>query len=285
MQASLERQANVRKSPLQITWLVAVILATLLVSSSQTVAWGESCGISKKLAGLFGSGDVALLKLQQASNCQQARTTTVHKAQPYFTYQVACSPNRGFLADGFCSTTPCVGGRSYAFRTLHNPDGTQAAAGFACVSLNQAAVVPGITAAEVFAAVRRVKLPGGAIRATPGARGLANLRSFFFLEGAAQPPVDLTVRGSTVRARFEVVEYRWSFGDGQALVTAGPGTPGQDSEVHAIYRRRGRYAVSVEVAWRAEAFLGGNRVGEVDGLASSSQVAYPVAELQTVLTG
>jgi hypothetical protein len=141
-----------------------------------------------------------------------------------------------------------------------------------------------VTAAEVFAAVRRVRLPGGAIRATPGARGLANLRSFFFLQGVDQPPVDLTVRGSTVRARFEVVEYRWSFGDGQTLVTAGPGTAGQDSEAHATYRRRGRYPVSVEVAWKAEAFLEGNRVGEVDGLASTAQVTYPVAEVQTVLT-
>lgn len=140
-----------------------------------------------------------------------------------------------------------------------------------------------MTAAEVFAAVRRVRLPGGAIRATPGARGLANLPSFFFLEGVVQPPVELSVRGSTVRARFEVVEYRWSFGDGQALVTAGPGTAGQGSEVHATYRRRGHYAVSVEVAWRAEAFLEGSRVGEVDGLASTAQAAYPVAELQTVL--
>jgi len=137
----------------------------------------------------------------------------------------------------------------------------------------------------VFAAVRRVRLPGGAISITPGVRGLANLPAFFSLENVAQPPVDLTVRGSTVRARFDVVEYRWSFGDGQTLVTSGPGTPGLDSEVHATYRQRGRYTVSVQVAWRAEAFLEGSRVGQVDDLASGTQVAYPVAELRTVLTG
>jgi hypothetical protein len=262
------------------------ILAIVLLTSIPVDA--EGCGPRAIVAGVVAAAtDTAELVLGGSSSCSDGenKSITYYPPQPYYTYEVTCSPNPANRLDGLCSTTPCTNRLAFALRTIHNPDGTQAAAGFACVSLNQAAVVPGITAAEVFAAVRRVKLPGGAIRATPGARGLANLRSFFFLEGAAQPPVDLTVRGSTVRARFEVVEYRWSFGDGQALVTAGPGTPGQDSEVHAIYRRRGRYAVSVEVAWRAEAFLGGNRVGEVDGLASSSQVAYPVAELQTVLTG
>jgi hypothetical protein len=142
-----------------------------------------------------------------------------------------------------------------------------------------------VTAADVFAAVRRVKLPGGAIKVLPGVRGLANLPSFFSVQGVVQPPVDLRVGGSTVHARFDVVEYRWSFGDGQTLVTSGPGSAGQDSEVQATYRQRGRYTVSVQVAWKAEAFLEGGRVGEVAGLASEAAVSYPVAELRTVLTG
>src|SRR6266508_1646110 len=265
--------------------LVLVLLVASLVSSGSH-AYADICGPSVVTADIFASSeDTAIVSVDGASGSGSGKVKLVsdHRPQAYYTFEVACSPNPAYPANGFCSSTPCTSGLSFAFRTIHNPDGTQADAGFACVSLDQASVGPGVTAAEVFAAVRRVRLPGGAIRATPGARGLANLPSFFFLEGVVQPPVELSVRGSTVRARFEVVEYRWSFGNGQALVTAGPGTAGQDSEVHATYRRRGHYAVSVEVAWRAEAFLEGSSIGEVDGLASTAQAAYPVAELQTVL--
>jgi hypothetical protein len=144
---------------------------------------------------------------------------------------------------------------------------------------------PGITTAEVFAAIRRVKLPGGQIGAVPQLRGLANLESFFFIRGATQPPVDLQVGGSVVHAQFRVVEYRWAFGDGQDLVTTGPGTKGLDSQVRAAFGRRGRYRVGVTVLWTAAAFLEGRRVGQVDQLVPRAQTTYPVAEVRTILTG
>jgi hypothetical protein len=137
----------------------------------------------------------------------------------------------------------------------------------------------------VFEAVRRVRLPGGAIGVEPGVRGLANLESYFWVEGVEQPPVDLQVGGATVHAEFRVVEYRWSFGGGEPLVTEGPGTPGLESEVNTTFRRRGVYPVEVTVMWAAEAFLDGRRVGEVDDLVSRAEMSYPVAELRTVLTG
>ena len=181
---------------------------------------------------------------------------------------------------------PCPGaGLFFAFRTIHRPDGSSAPAGFECVSLEQAVATPGVSLAQVFEAVRRVKLPGGEIGAEPGVRGLANLESFFWVEGASQPPVDLQVGGSTVHAEFRVVEYRWSFGGGEPLVTRGPGRPGLESEVNTVFRRRGVYPVEVTVVWVAEAFLDGARVGEVDDLVSRAAMSYPVAELRTVLTG
>jgi hypothetical protein len=82
-----------------------------------------------------------------------------------------------------------------------------------------------------------------------------------------------------------VVEYRWSFGGGEPLVTRGPGRPGLESEVNTTFRRRGVYPVEVTVVWVAEAFLDGSRVGEVDDLVSRAAMSYPVAELRTVLTG
>jgi hypothetical protein len=91
------------------------------------------------------------------------------------------------------------------------------------VSLEQAVATPGVTVAQVFEAVRRVKLPGGEIGVEPGVRGLANLESFFWVEGANQEPVDLQVGGSTVHAEFRVVEYRGSFGGGGAVGDGGAG--------------------------------------------------------------
>jgi hypothetical protein len=170
-------------------------------------------------------------------------------------------------------------------RTIHRPDGSSGPAGFSCVSLDQAVAAPGVTVAQVFEAVRRVKLPGGEIGVEPGVRGLANLQSFFWVEGLDQSPVDLEVGGSTVHAEFRVLEYRWSFGDGEPLVTRGPGSPGLESEVRTTFARRGFYRVGVTVIWAAEAFLDGRRVGEVDDLVSRAETTYPVAELRTVLTG
>jgi hypothetical protein len=144
---------------------------------------------------------------------------------------------------------------------------------------------PGLTVAQVFEAVRRVRLPGGEIGVEPGVRGLANPESFFWVEGVEQPPVDLEVGGSTVHAEFRVLEYQWTFGDGEPLVTRGPGSPGLESEVRATFARRGFYRVGVTVMWAAEAFLDGRRVGEVDDLVSRAETTYPVAELRTVLTG
>jgi PKD domain len=152
-------------------------------------------------------------------------------------------------------------------------------------SLNQAAAAPGVSLAQVFEAIRRVKLPGGTIGATPNVRGLVNLESFFWVRGAEQSPVDLRVGGSTVHAEFRVVKYRWSFGDGSTLATEGPGTEGLGGEVHVAYRDRGRYRVTVQVAWTAEAFLDGRRVGEVGDLASRAATSYPVAEIKSVITG
>jgi hypothetical protein len=105
------------------------------------------------------------------------------------------------------------------------------------------------------------------------------------VEGASQTPVQLSIGGSILRAEFRVVEYRWTFGGSETLVTEGPGTPDLESEVNTAFRRRGAHRVGVTVVWVAEAYLDGRRVGEVDDLVSGAETTYPVAELRTVLTG
>lgn len=251
-------------------------------------ARGDPCGLAAT-ATLYGAGDVATLAGRGISKCQDEGIRLIgaeQQRQPYFTSEIVCSPDRQAAAEGLCSTTPCSdSGRFFAFRTIHRPDGSSGPAGFSCVSLDQAVATPGVTVAQVFEAIRRVKLPGGEIGVEPRVRGLANLQSFFWVEGVEQPPVDLEVGGSTVHAEFRVVEYRWSFGGGEPLVTTGPGSPGLESEVRTTFARRGFYRVGVTVMWVAEAYLDGRRVGEVDDLVSRAETTYPVAELRTVLTG
>ena len=212
---------------------------------------------------------------------------SVAGAQPYLFYLGDCLLHRqaGRQLKGCARRLRVRLGRFFAFRTIHRPDGSSGPAGFSCVTLDQAVATPGVTMAQVFEAVRRVRLPGGEIGVEPEVRGLANLESFFWVEGTSQAPVELQVGGSTVRAEFRVVEYRWSFGGGEPLVTEGPGRPGLGSEVRTTFGRRGFYRVGVTVVWVAEAYLDGRRVGEVDDLVSGAETTYPVAELRTVLTG
>ena len=244
------------------------------------------CDEHPSFGNIAGSRDTVVLSGRRAAQCNSDERTvaTAQIPMPYYTEQIVCSTDRVQAAAGLCSATPCPTS-FFALRTLHFPDGRAEAAGFRCVTLDQAVATPGITVAQVFEAVRRVKLPGGEIGVEPEVRGLANLESYFWVEGANQPPVELQVGGSTVRAEFRVVEYRWSFGGGEPLVTRGPGSPGLESEVRTTFSRRGFYRVGVTVMWVAEAYLDGRRVGEVDDLVSRAETTYPVAELRTVLTG
>jgi hypothetical protein len=270
-----------RGAVLAIAW----ILIVLLVSANSDNASARECG-AEIIADLVGSGNIAEITATGQVGCERKIAPITGAQQPFYTHELACSPDRREANEGICSTTPCPGaGQFFAFRTIHRPDGSSGPAGFSCVTLEQAVATPGVTAAQVFEAIRRVKLPGGEIGVKPEVRGLANLESYFWVEGTNQPPVELQVGGSTVRAEFRVVEYRWTFGGEEGLVTEGPGSPGLESEVRTTFARRGFYRVGVTVMWAAEAYLDGRRVGEVDDLVSRAETTYPVAELRTVLTG
>jgi hypothetical protein len=261
--------------------LLAIVGSQL--RSGAAIAAG--CEEYPSFGNIAGSQDTAIISGRGARRCDSnAANISSLVPQSYYTHQIVCSTNRAQALDGVCSATPCRNS-FFALRTLHHPNGTSTPAGFQCVTLTQATPTPGLTTAQVFAAIRRVKLPGGQIGAVPEVRGLANLDSFFYLQGATQPPVDLQVGGQVVHAEFRPVEYRWAFGDGHGLITTGPGTPGLHSEVRTAFQRRGRYRVGVTIMWTAQAFLAGRRVGQVEELVSRAATSYPVAEIHTTLTG
>jgi hypothetical protein len=272
-----------------IVLLVVFAAASGIPTPSEAqLALAEGCTGGFVRGSIAGEGNRVKLSLDgRSASCSAPSVQPIStQPQPYFTHEIACSSNRQAAADGLCSATPCsASGQFFAFRTLHTPNGTSTPAGFQCVTLTQATPTPGLTTAQVFAAIRTVQLPGGQIGAVPELRGLANLDAFFYLHGATQPPVDLQVGGQIIHAEFQPVEYRWTFGDGQGLITTGPGSQSLHSEVRTAFHQRGRYRVGVTVMWTAQAFLGGRRVGQVEELVSRAATSYPVAEIHTTLTG
>ena len=147
---------------LKTIWLSRIVLVGIAVAASlgpltsSTSAAAGPCKLAAT-ATLYGAGDVASVAGQGNSDCSTHGSTVVKASsrQPYFTFEIVCSTERQAAAEGLCSTTPCPDfGRFFAFRILHRPDGTTVAAGFECVSLEQAVANPGLTVADVFEAVR-----------------------------------------------------------------------------------------------------------------------------------
>src|SRR6266540_2986456 len=149
----------------------------------------DGCPVGGVEVDLAGSADTAVVSGHAAAACQAAGWRPAGGGGPrtYWTYEIACSPDRVRASEGLCSRTPCPNGRFFAFRTLHRADGGTEPAGYSCVSLERARVGPTLTAADVFAAIRRVRLPTGAIRIAPSGRGLANLPSRLCLVGDGVP--------------------------------------------------------------------------------------------------
>jgi hypothetical protein len=275
----------------RIALTVSSLLVLMLVGGStlgNSDAGADECSRGSLRANILSQGSEAVLSLGQRT--YQCRASMIGRTnvrpEPSYVYEVLCDPSSQQGPGTLCSVAPCLQtNQAFALRNLRFPDGREEPAGSACLRPGQDTIVPGVTLAQMIAAIRKVRLPGGKIGATPAAQGLVNLKSYFWVEGASQTPVELTIGRSILRAEFRVVEYRWTFGQSEPLVTEGPGTPDLESEVNTTFRRRGVHRVGVTVVWVAEAYLDGRRVGEVDDLVSGAETTYPVAELRTVLTG
>ncbi|CAN5772911.1 hypothetical protein BH18ACT15_BH18ACT15_14080 [soil metagenome] len=130
--------------------------------------------------------------------------------------------------------------------------------------------------------------PAPSIAAAPNEIGLTGLDSFFWL---AEPlaPVTATAEapGITVSATASPVRYEWSFGDGGALTTDGPGRPwraGRPGDISHLYETKGRYDVSVTVVWAARWQIGDGPSQPLGLFATSGSRAYPVREVVSRLT-
>jgi hypothetical protein len=162
--------------------IVIALFSSQLVAQSTTSAGAQPCQGPGVEGDLSGSADIAVIVGREASSCTLNQLPLRQQKGPYYTLEITCSPDHTAALDGICSATPCPSS-FFALRTIHYPNGQAEPAGFRCVTVGQAMASPGVTVAQVFEAVRRVKLPGGEIGVAPEVRGLANLESFFWCRG------------------------------------------------------------------------------------------------------
>ena len=137
-----------------------------------------------------------------------------------------------------------------------------------------------------------VGLPQVSVGASPGT-GLVGMESWFWVRGYSGG----TLRGSAALDRSHVeVEitptgYRWGFGDGATLSTGSTGRayPAR-SDIRHNYDRTsaeagGSYPVRLQITWSARYSENGGPWQSLDPISRSYALAYPVQQLQSVLTG
>jgi hypothetical protein len=132
----------------------------------------------------------------------------------------------------------------------------------------------------------RLPVPQGAIEANP-TRSLVGLPTFFWYSGYDGRSLTRTVSafGVSVEVEATPTSYRWTFGDGASLTSAGLGRayPARSPIAHTYQTARPEVTVrcrfSFAVRWRT----GGGPWAQLPPLARTASTPLEVAESQTVI--
>jgi hypothetical protein len=147
--------------------------------------------------------------------------------------------------------------------------------------------------ATVAAQLRdQVPVPNIAIGVNP-TTGLVAVPSWFWIEGYDGTPIIAsdTLGGVTVEVEITPTGYRWSFGDGATLDTTSLGEPyPRESDIRHTYEQSslsvgGSFAVRVEITFAARYRVNGGPWQPLDPISRGFTAAYPVQQLQSILTG
>lgn len=136
----------------------------------------------------------------------------------------------------------------------------------------------------------QIPIPEMTISANPDT-GLVALPSWFWIDGYDGTPITASssLGGVTVEVEITPQEYRWDFGDGGALETLSPGQPyPAESDVRHTYQQSslstGVFTVTVEITFAARYRVNGGAWESLEPITRSFEDAYPVQQLQSVLT-
>lgn len=140
--------------------------------------------------------------------------------------------------------------------------------------------------AEAERYVREVLTPAVSIGANPSTKGLAGLRSWFWVEGfsgeVTAPPI--TAFGLTIDVRMSAGTVIWSFGDGITehgdLGRAYP----EESSVRHAYRDAGSYAVTADIELVPQYRVDGGPWLTLPNLTATATTTHQVEQRQPVVT-
>ena len=159
----------------------------------------------------------------------------------------------------------------------------------------QIIVVPGVSVdpANIAAELRdQVLVPDITVGVNPDV-GLVAMPAWFWIEGYDGSPINMseTLGGTTVEVEITPTNYAWSFGDGATMNTVSLGRPypqasdiGHSSEQSSL-SAGGAFPVTVEISFSVRYRIDGGAWQPLDPISRSFTAAYPVQQLQSVLTG
>jgi len=150
-------------------------------------------------------------------------------------------------------------------------------------------VDPASVAAELL---DHVPVPAITVGVNPEV-GLVALPSWFWVEGYDGLPITAsdTLDGTTVEVEITPTSYRWSFGDGATLESTSLGQRyPEESDIRHTYEQSslsvgGAFPVSVEIIFSARYRVDGGAWQPLDPITRAFTTAYPVQQLQSILTG
>ncbi len=159
----------------------------------------------------------------------------------------------------------------------------------------QIIVVPGASTDPASIAANlldHVPVPNVTLGVNPGV-GLVAMPSWFWVEGYDGSPITAsdTLGGTTVAVEITPTGYRWDFGDGVVLTTTSLGEPYPgESDVRHAYEQSslsagGAFSLTLEITFSARYRVDGGPWQPLDPITRSFTAAYPVQQLQSILTG
>lgn len=153
------------------------------------------------------------------------------------------------------------------------------------VSPGDVADVDGVARAEVERLVREVLAPSVSIGVNPSSKGLAGLRSWFWIEGfsgsVTAPPI--SAFGLTIDVRMSLRHVSWDFGDG----TVEQGDLGRaypdESTVRHAYRDAGSYVVHAGLVLIPEYRVDGGGWLTLEDITAPATTTHEVEQRQPVV--
>jgi hypothetical protein len=156
-------------------------------------------------------------------------------------------------------------------------------------------IVPGDTVDPTSVAadlLDHIPVPNVTLGVNPDV-GLVAVPSWFWVEGYDGSPIlaSDTLGGTTVEVEIAPTGYLWSFGDGAALTTTslGQAYPAESDVRHAYEQSSlsagGAFSLTLEITFSARYRVDGGPWQPLDSITRLFTAAYPVQQLQSILTG